>query len=86
MHNKGIFISLAIVLVLSIGCSGGGGPVSPDLETSDPARPSAVNNMQLWGFWAVSLDPITETAEVVPLRGIEFTTNVTQFMQPPIAP
>jgi hypothetical protein len=38
-----------------------------------------------WGMWEVTLDPTTSTAHIVPLRTLEFTANVTQFMQPPIA-
>jgi len=36
-------------------------------------------------MWDVQLDPSTNSAEIVPVRGAEFTANVTQFLQPPIA-
>ena len=41
---------------------------------------------QLWGLWTIALDPVTMTADIKPLRGVQFTCNVTQFMQPPSSP
>ncbi len=79
-------ITLLAVLVFILGCSGGVNPTSPDPDLSDRVQTSsAPGNTHLWGIWDVSLDPNTGTAEIVPVRGLEFTANVTQFLQPPIA-
>jgi hypothetical protein len=37
----------------------------------------------LWGLWDVMIDPASGTIETVPIRGPEFTANVTVFLQPP---
>jgi hypothetical protein len=41
--------------------------------------------MGLLGLWAVTFDSASRTAEMIPLRGVQFTANVTQFMQPPFS-
>lgn len=40
----------------------------------------------LWGIWDVTINAEDMTAEIVPIRGADFTANVTQFLQPPLAP
>jgi hypothetical protein len=77
-----------IVLLIALGCSGGS-PVSPGNSLAiDPGKTltSIGNNHVLWGMWDISIDPATMTAQATPLRGVEFTCNVTQFMQKPISP
>lgn len=78
-----LFTLTALVLVL-IGCSGGGSnAVTPDLSGDNLSRHESSSNTMLWGTWDVLLDPVSGTAEILPLRGLELTVNVTQFLQPP---
>ena len=81
-------IALVIsVMAAALGCSGSGGPLTPDPGlngmTSGPAGIQA-NHLVPWGVWEVTLDPTSGTADIIPLRNIEFTADVIQFMQPPI--
>jgi len=79
------FLALFMGILFLMGCGGSSGPSSPGLLTAqnDPGGPNA---RSLWGIWHVSLDPSTLTADVTPLRGAQFTCNVTRFMQPPLSP
>jgi hypothetical protein len=56
---------------------------SPALSSSDALSVSPESKL-LWGYWDVAIDPGAGTCETVPLRGIEFTCNVTMFLQPPM--
>jgi hypothetical protein len=85
------FISACLLLpaIVILGCSGPSGePVSPSgngLAMASAQSPGEGGHM-LWGFWYVRIDPDTLTAQAIPLRGAEFTANVTQFLQPPSSP
>jgi hypothetical protein len=39
--------------------------------------------VRLWGYWNVGIDPAAGRVDIIPLRGAEFTCNVTMFLQPP---
>ncbi len=79
-----ILSAVTLATILAVSCSGGRVvPTSPDLQTPGGDRPEACANTHLWGAWDVTLDPAARTADIVPLRGADFTANVTQFMQPP---
>jgi hypothetical protein len=86
MRSKVPVIWLATFLVLLASCSGGGsGPTAPGVQTSQAAAVHQADNTMLWGLWDVTFDPLTKTADIVPIRGAEFTANVTKFMQPPFS-
>jgi len=85
MNHQNFLLITLIIFLVGIGCSGTGSPVSPDGTPSQPIRPVAADNTYLWGSWNVAIDPVTMTAEAAPLRGAQFTANVTQFMQPPMS-
>ncbi len=89
MHRSIIFASLLLPLILALGCGGtGGGPVAPGSNqglTDAQATPGG-NTRSLWGFWQVEMDPVTLEATITPLRGAQFTCNVTRFLQPPDSP
>ena len=88
MLPKNILIVCGFILIMgfSAGCSGGShNPVSADLTRSQSIKIEAANSMIPWGTWEIIFDPATKTADYVPLRSLEYTANVTQFMQPPIA-
>jgi len=89
MFRRNLFAVLFGLLFAGIlvGCSGSGSPVIPSSELSAPKQiASGPSNRVLWGYYNVSIDPLSMQAEVTPLRGAEFTANVTRFMQPPLSP
>jgi len=80
------FMIIAGLFVL--GCSGSGGianPAAPDIGISPdhPASEICSAHRDLWGWWGISIDPLSETVEVIPMRNSQFRANVTQFLQPP---
>ncbi len=94
-ENQVLLLLILVGSVLLLGCGGGSGgnPVDPGYgsDGSPPALtgqvdPSAHHNGAiLWGLWDIYAHPDTGL-EIVPLRGTQFQTNVTRFLQPPDAP
>ncbi len=88
-----LYRNLAVMIfaaILFVSCSGSGGN-SITAPTAVPDQPVAQadadrSSHQLWGYYTITIHPETLTAEVTPLRGAQFTCNVTQFMQPPSSP
>ncbi|HDS30299.1 MAG TPA: hypothetical protein ENN67_04560 [Firmicutes bacterium] len=86
MKFKGILFCFAIMVAFLVGCSGDRtAMVSPDIQSPREAVTSMPGNTICWGLWDVSLDAVTRSVEIAPLRGVQFTANVTQFMQPPFS-
>ncbi len=81
-----------VVCILAVACSSGGNidPISspiPDQGITSSAQETQPSGAHYtWGLWSISIDPETMTAAIRPLRGVDFTCNVTQFMQPPSSP
>jgi len=89
--RRGFLLACVLTLVtVLVACSGGSSPVTPNTEInltgSRSVSGSGAENRVLWGFWNVTVDPGAGTVEIVPLRGAMFNANVTNFLQPPIAP
>jgi hypothetical protein len=78
-----------LLVVLVFGCSNGSGvsnPAMPDLTSGTQSETTARSvqvQKDLWGWWAVTIDPVAGTVDVVPVREAMFRANVTQWMQPP---
>ncbi len=81
-----------VLLIMLLGCSSSGSPATaPDLTSPGSldftAQTEQVNSETghtvLWGLWDVSLDPLTGQVETVPIRGAQWTVDVTMFLQPP---
>lgn len=71
------------------GCSGSGNPAIPDPLASNSSlstRGPFGTHEACWGFFDIAVDPLTETVDVVPLRGAVFEANVTRFLSPPVVP
>ena len=77
-------ILLAVILLTIFGCSGSD-PASPSLVVTKPDERTTVSSepSMLWGYWDTQIDTETWEVSLVPLRTVEFTVNVTMFMQPP---
>lgn len=88
MHQRFAAILIFAGLVM-VSCSAGGNNVtSPSMDNDLTNRQSVATyaTHHLWGYWDVTIDPDNLTVEAKPLRGVQFTCNVTQFMQPPASP
>jgi len=89
-------IQLLIPVLLAVAfvqaCSGGGNPIVPSDRGNTQGDLTAARELSssegrvLWGIYHVTLDPVSETAEIVPLRTAEVGVNVTRFLQPPSSP
>jgi len=71
------------MLVSVLSCSTG--PVQPSLNPSvTPIRTeTGSDSKQVWGFWQIEFNPVTEQFENVPMRGAELTCNVIKFINGP---
>lgn len=80
-----VISSLAAIIVL--GCNNSQqGTVSPNLQTAttNACEINTRDSKVLWGIWDVTIDTERGFIEALPLRGAEFTANVTVFLQPPM--
>ncbi len=90
--NRLVFpVAMLVTLILTalFGCSGPADPVSNPLSnhpSSSTDVPAFDSSRMLWGIWRVTIDPETLEVEVMPVRGAQFTCNVTRFLQPPSSP
>jgi len=82
MRNLFIFLFVALI----VGCSQATTPVTPVNTPDDITSPKVTQDSSrlLWGLYDIVLDPVNESAEIIPLRSPAFKANVTQFVQPPI--
>lgn len=88
MFHRYIVLILGLVL-FACSCSGGNSVTAPATNPADDLtaeRTPSYHSHNLWGYWTVSIDSENLTAEAVPVRGVQFTCNVTQFLQPPLSP
>jgi len=79
---------IIILLIFCAGCSTSGNTIDPgvNIPESGAFKNPAHGNRNLWGLWDFRIDPENGESEVVPLRSAEFTCNVVNFLQPPMAP
>jgi len=86
MFSRIHLLLFVLFLFTALGCSSRElYPVTPDLSVASTSisPPKAFNNLIPWGIWEVILDPAKPEPDIVPLRTLQFTANVTRFMQPP---
>ena len=79
-------ISLALLSVILISCAGSSNPIDPITTARIAQQPGTNRSHALWGMWQVSIDKTTRDVEILPLRGVMFNANVTQFLHPPFSP
>ncbi len=86
------FYVLCVVLTMTLvaGCSGSGGnptmPPNGDPSFSGRNSPTVQNHPTtfLWGYWDVAIDTASQSVEITPIRGAEYTVDVVKFLQPPL--
>lgn len=91
---------IILVMLMSGCGKKGGNPAVPDVADENPASetptltaatdfdypesdPGANGGKALWGFWDISWTE-ENGFEITPLRGIQYTFNINQFIQPPV--
>jgi hypothetical protein len=85
--NKNLIglISLLILMVIAIGCSGTNGISSPKIDNNDivamSSGTSVGNSQQLWGLWNIEIDTSTGQWTAIPLRTASFTANVNKILE-----
>jgi len=86
MRKWSVLISAtALFMSLILGCSGGGDPLAPNLDTPIPDNTLKSVSMSgsatnLWGYYTVSIDPVTSEINVALNRSAMFTANVTHHI------
>jgi len=83
MNYKVVSIILwSLLLILTVGCSGGSA-ITPDVsgDGSITAEMSRDISHHVWSVWEIRIDAVSETAEIVPLRGPSFTANVNSLLE-----
>jgi len=73
---------IAACILLLLGCSADTSPVVPDQNSPEVSqtRDLSASQTHLWGYFDVTIDPVTGDVEYVGNRQAMFTANVTNFM------
>ena len=81
--NSRSFSMLVVITAFSMavfsGCTKIDNPSTPDFR-SERILSESGNQRILWGVYEIGFDMQSMTAEVVPLRGVQFNANVTRFI------
>ena len=95
------FLAL-VMLMTGCGKKGGENPAVPDVQSDTTASdtpaltgaadfdypesiPGAHGGKALWGYYDISWSD-ESGFQVIPLRGVDYTFNINQFIQPPVNP
>ncbi|MFH1676346.1 MAG: hypothetical protein ABIC40_04900, partial [bacterium] len=85
-------VFFSIILLLSgltiLSCSAGSSsPITPDNNSSAIGVKEPVDAnpdiKAVWGVWNVDIDTTNWQANIIPMRGPQFTVDVVKFLQPP---
>ncbi|MCX6647383.1 MAG: hypothetical protein NTY09_13650 [bacterium] len=87
-------IAIIFLILLVVGCqSGGGQPVSPDLQAPGSSgqdltsgdntshEPAMSSGSSCLGLYDISIDPVTLETEIIPARTAQLTVNIMGFVQ-----
>ncbi len=88
MKVGNLYLILLIVALFAIGCSQSGNDsiqssVTPSMQNNGA---QSLSGTQVTGIYQITLDPLTETAEIIPMRTAEVEVNVLKFLEPPGSP
>ncbi len=84
--NPRVIIAIVFaVLILAIGCSGGGAsPVAPVESPDTPVvEREQSSERTLWGAWEIRFDPFEMSVEIEPARTVLAHFEITDFVLPP---
>ena len=74
-------VLLAALLIVVMGCSGGGNPALPTTDlTTGISGQSVQQQTHLWGYYDVYIDIENQTVEAVVNRSVQFAANVVDFV------
>ncbi len=82
MFRLHVILTILLAVTLALSCSHTAPLTVPDITDpqSVPISTHTGSNTHLWGIWDVSIDPSTGEIDIVPLRGMSFTANITKFI------
>ncbi|MCX6645203.1 MAG: hypothetical protein NTY09_02420, partial [bacterium] len=79
-----VLVAVLLAMLIAVGCSSGNGTVSPVAPgpdiTGSISGQSQTAHTSLLGYYEITLDPISQTMEVVADRTAEYTINVVPFL------
>ena len=80
-----ITLTLSIVALLIIGCSGGASNPAMPLDEPAPTLPERQPESQrvLWGMWNICFDTTKLTVTIEPIRNAQKHFNITHMVTPP---
>lgn len=79
---KAVPLVLTLLMVIIIGCSGGGNPAGPNVSENPPDDPVTVqNNRILLNVGEVNISEDRQTVEVIPNRDLAMHLNILPLMQ-----
>jgi len=84
--QKFLIIGVSLLIALTaFSCAGSGDNIvsSPlnEAQVSTGGIKSEGGGRHLWGWWKVTIDPISGSCQVIPLRGCAFTANVNKLLE-----
>ncbi|HEX9744561.1 MAG TPA: hypothetical protein VGB30_03955 [bacterium] len=83
MRSSYLVFLLIPVLIAGLGCSSGGSDFanqSPTVPIIQQNNISSLSGDRLWGLYEVTVDTVTETAEIVPMRTAMIEANIIKFL------
>ena len=85
MH-RGLLLWILLGMALPLACAAPH-PLAPDPSTpqavGDSAMKATVASKAVWGLWQIEIDIQTWKADIIPLRGAQYTVDVVTFLQAP---
>ena len=73
---------LAASVVLLLGCTGAGNhPVAPGLDPVGHSQGMSSARQQIWGYYEITINPVTRKWQAVPLRTADITVNVNNLLE-----
>ncbi len=78
-----LVILTGILILLTLGCGKGSGPVAPPLDVQIPLDNRDSEGHVLWGAWDFTIDRDTLDIVVEPMRAAGNHLNVASFVMPP---
>ena len=86
MRLNPVFFIVAVLILLSTGCSGSGSPFVPDNSAISITERPASSAPYLLGLFDIAFDIPNQTIEVIENRTVQDLWNIVILLQPPFTP